>query len=83
MLTEVFIVVWYVPAPKNTCCLDWVLYWICVVVGWYEWCMYDSCVESEKGVPVEVQCWRVRCLAIFNIKKSSLTLKHQKVKSNP
>ena len=43
--------------------------------------MYDSCVESEKGVPVEVQRWRVRCLALFNIKKSSLTLKHQKVKS--
>ncbi len=46
--------------------------------------MYDRVVvvESEKeGVPVEVQRWRVKCLALFNIKKSSLTLKHQKVKS--
>ena len=70
------------PAPKNTllglgAVLD------LARVGWCKWCMYDSCVESEKEVPVEVQHWRVRCLALFNIKKSSLTLKHQKVKSNP
>ena len=75
----------YVPAPKNTLLLG-----LGAVLDLarsrlvYEWCMYDhSCVESEKGVLVEVQHWRVRCLALFNIKKSSLTLKHQKVKSNP
>jgi len=45
--------------------------------------VFDSCVEWEKGVPVEVQRWRVRCLALLNIKMSSLTFKHQKVKSNP